>query len=116
MCAQGSDWQRPLLPNGWQNLVLADRVPVIAFQFAKSQGGKDRPAAEDQESQVNAVNHFWRVGVKAVGNEARRHQGGRRHAEADRQLLRCARNGTGAARLLFGDVGIHQRVHARVLQ
>ncbi len=65
------------------DLVLADDVAVIIFQFAENNGGEDRQPAQDEERLVDAVNHFRRAAVKAVGNEERRGQRRRRHAETD---------------------------------
>ena len=65
---------------------------------------------------VDAVNHFRRARMKAIGNEERGDQRRRCDAEADRHLLHGAGDGTRAAGLFLGDVGIDQRVHAGVLQ
>jgi len=45
--------------------------PSSAFRSQKNDGGEDGQAAEDEEREVNAVNHFRRGGVEAVGNEER---------------------------------------------
>ena len=65
------------------DIVLADGVAVIIFQFAEDNGGEDGQSAQDEERLVDAVNHFWRAAVKAVGNEERRGQRRRRDAETD---------------------------------
>ena len=94
------------------DIVLADGVAVIIFQFAENNGGEDRQPAQDEEGLVDAVNHFRRAAVKAVGNEERRGQRRGRHAETDRHLLHRAGDGAGTAGLLLGDVGVSKRVHA----
>ena len=56
------------------DIVLADGVAVIIFQFAENNGGEHGQSAQDEERLVDAVNHFRRAGVKPVGNEERRGQ------------------------------------------
>ena len=65
-------------PDMLNDIVLADGVAVIIFQFVENKGGEDGQSAEDEERLVDAVNHFRRAGVKAVGNEERRDQRRRR--------------------------------------
>ena len=64
---------------------------------------------------MDSLNHFGRIGACA-GNEKRRGQSRRRYAEADRHLLHCACDGTGAAGIFLIDVSEYERIHARVLQ
>src|SRR5437667_12753194 len=93
-------------PDMLNDLVLADGVAVIVFQFAEDNGGEDGQAAQDEERLVDTVNHFRRARVKAVGNEERRGQRRRRHAETDRHLLHRARAGTRAAGLFLAEIGM----------
>ena len=104
------------LPGVLEDLMLAHGVAVRAFQFAKNDGGQDGQSAQDEERLVDAVNHFRRARMKAIGNEERGGQRRRRDAETDRHLLHGAGDGTCAAGLFLGDVGIDQRVHAGILQ
>lgn len=62
-----------------------------------------------------SVNHLGRSGVGAR-DEQRRGQPRGRDAEAYRHLLHCACDGTCATGVIFRDVGVHKRVHTRVLQ
>src|ERR1051326_1564531 len=96
--------------------VLADGVAIIILQFAENKGGENSQSAQGKERLVDAVNHFRPAGMKAVGDEQGRGQRRRGHAETDRHLLRRAGDGTGAAGLFLGDVGVSERVHAGVLQ
>src|SRR5579872_142958 len=96
--------------------VQADGVAVVVFQFSENNSGEDGQTTQNEERQVDAVNHFRRGGVKAVGNEERGGQRGCRHAETDRHLLHRARDGASTACLLLGDVGVRKRIHTRILQ
>ena len=48
---------------------LRDGGAVASSQFLKGQGGKDGPGAQDEEGEVNAVNHFRRVGTETIRDE-----------------------------------------------
>ena len=56
------------------------------------------------------------VGVKPIRDEERRYQRANCNAEADRHLLDSACDGACHAGVAFTDVGVHERIHTRVLQ
>src|SRR5579863_1915335 len=104
------------LQRGDRAFVAGYGVSITAFQFPKYEGGKNRESAEDEKGIVNAVNHFRRAGMSAVGNENRGGERGRGDAEAHGQLLERAGDGARAAGLIFFDVCVNQGVHAGVLE
>jgi len=95
---------------------LAHSVTVSFFQFAENDGGQDGHAAQNKKGVVDAVNELLGIGTKAIGQKEGGYERRRCHAETDRHLLHGAGDGTGAARLLLGDFGVDQSVHAGVLQ
>src|SRR5450756_985786 len=62
-----------------EGLVQAEGVAVVFFQLAKSEGGKDGPAAQHQKGQMGAVDHLRRGRVKTVRHE----QGGEQRGDGD---------------------------------
>ena len=101
---------------GLDAIVLADAVAVVVFQLAEDDGGKNGEPAKHDESLVYSVDHLRGVGVKPIGDEERCYQRGHCNAEADRHLLNGACDGACHAGVAFSDVGVHERVHTRVLQ
>ena len=97
--------------------VLADGIAVIrTFRSAENESRKDRHSSETKERAVNAVNHFGGAGVETVGDEEGGGERGGGDTKTHGHLLHGAGDGAGAAGLFGCDVGVNQRVHARVLQ
>jgi len=57
-----------------KGFVQAHGVAVFGFQFVENNRGEDGQSAKHEERLMDAMNHFRRTGVKAVGNEERRGQ------------------------------------------
>jgi hypothetical protein len=90
-------------------------VAIAAPQTAEGNCRYDGQYPESDESFMDPLNHFGRIGACA-GKEKRCGQARRRYAEANRDLLHCACDGTCTAGVLFLDVSECERIHARVLQ
>ena len=90
-------------------------IAIAASQTTEDNRRYHGQHPESHESLVDSMNHFGWIRVRA-GNEKRCGEPRGRYSEADRHLLRGARDGTGAAGVLFRYVSEYKRIHARVLQ
>src|ERR1700723_4360431 len=98
-----------------QNFGPAYVIAVADLQTAEDNRRSNSQNSEAYESLVNPSDHFCRLRVN-TGNKERGSQTSSRHTKTNRHLLHGTGDGAGATGVLLGDVGEHQRIHARVLQ
>ena len=76
---------------------------------------EDREHSEEDERFMQAVNHFVGRRTRSAMNEERRHEGCAGHSKTESELLDGTDDRARLTRLSGGDVGVNQRVHARIL-